>query len=344
MTDATLLLDRARSGDESAFAALVGPHRRELQRHCYRILGSLADAEDATQEALLAAWRGIAGFAGHSSLRTWLYRIATRTSLRVAERRPVRVLSWDAHPARDPLGDLGAPDEATAWLDPWIAAVDDPAEAAVRRDTISLAFLAALQQLPPSQRAALILRDVLDFSAAETAEVLDATVASVNSALQRARASRSRANSPRATEDGGADAAQNAVAEGPSVEGPPLEAPDAAQQRAVDAFVAAFEAGDVAGIVRLLADDVRLTMPPLPAWFDGIADVTAFFAERSLVTPWRVRGRAVVNGMPALIAEQFAEGAWRPGAIMALGFRGSEISWIASFLDPALLERAGSAS
>ena len=343
MTDAALLLDRVRSG-ESAFAALVGPHRRELQRHCYRILGSLADAEDATQEALLAAWRGIAGFAGHSSLRTWLYRIATRTSLRVAERRPARALSWDAHPARDPLGDLGAPDDATAWLDPWIAAVDDPAEAAVRRDTISLAFLAALQQLPPNQRAALILRDVLDFSAAETAEALDASVASVNSALQRARASRSRATASRATEDDGADAAQTAVAEGPSVEAASVEAPDAAQQRAVDAFVAAFEAGDVAGIVRLLADDVRLTMPPLPVWFDGITDVTAFFAERSLVTPWRVRARAVVNGMPALVAEQFAEGAWRPGAIMALGFRGSEISWIASFLDPALLERAGSAS
>lgn len=315
MTEATVLLDRARGGDESAFTTLVEPHRRELLRHCYRILGSRADAEDATQDALLAAWRGIAGFAGQSSLRTWLYRIATRSSLRVAERRPVRILSWDAHPARDPLGDLGSPDGATAWLDPWIAAADDPAEAAERRDTISLAFLAALQQLPPNQRAVLILRDVLDFSAAETAEALDASVASVNSALQRARANRALAG------DSG-----------------PTGAPDPEQQRAVDAFVAAFEAGDVAGIVGLLADDVRLTMPPLPAWFDGIADVTTFFARRSLLTPWRVRGRVVVNGMPALVADQFAEGAWRPGALMALGFRGSEISWIASFLNPKLLE------
>ncbi len=311
------LLDRAREGDGSAFATLVGPHRGELQRHCYRILGSLTDAEDATQEALLAAWRGLAGFAGHSSLRTWLYRIATRTSLRVAERRPARALSWDAYPARDPLGALGVPDDATAWLDPWIAGVDDPCEAAVRRDTISLAFLAALQQLPPNQRAALILRDVLDFSAAETAEALDTSVASVNSALQRARASRAQAVGSGAT--GG---------------------PDPAQRRAVDAFVAAFETGDVDGIVGLLAADVRLTMPPLPAWFDGIADVSAFLAERSLVTPWRVRGRVVVNGMPALVADQFADGAWRSGAVMAFGFRGSEISWIASFLDPRLLAEA----
>lgn len=334
MTDSAVLLDRARGGDESAFGALVGRHRRELQRHCYRILGSLADAEDATQEALLAAWRGIAGFAGNSSLRTWLYRIATRTSLRVAERRPARVLSWDAHPARDPLGDLGAPDDATAWLDPWIASIDDPAEAAVRRDTISLAFLAALQQLPPAQRAALILRDVLDFSAAETAEILDTTVASVNSALQRARASRARVA-------GAGDGEAGAAAPSPAGS---ARVPDSAEQRAVDAFVAAFEAGDVPGIVALLADDVRLTMPPLPAWFDGVADVTAFFADRSLVTPWRVRARAQVNGMPAVVAEQFADGAWRPGAVMALEIRGSEIIWIASFLDPDLLARAGSAS
>ncbi|SDL61804.1 RNA polymerase subunit sigma-70 [Microbacterium azadirachtae] len=319
MTDA-VLLDRARGGDESAFATLVGPHRRELQRHCYRILGSLADAEDATQEALMAAWRGIAGFAGHSSLRTWLYRIATRTSLRIAERRPARLLSWDAHPARDPLGDLGAADDATAWLEPWIASADDPAEAAERRDAISLAFLAALQQLPPGQRAVLILRDVLDFSAAETAEALETSVAAVNSALQRARASRA-----------GAEAA----ADRGTVRNP-------AQQRVVDAFVAAFEAGDVPGIVGLLTEDVRLTMPPLPAWFDGIADVAAFFAERSLVTPWRVREHVLVNGMPALVADQQTDGVWRPGAVMALGFRGSEISWIASFLDPRVIERAGS--
>lgn len=317
--DAAELLERARSGDQPAFADLVAPHRRELQRHCYRILGSLSDAEDATQDALLAAWRGIEGFAGRSSVRTWLYTIATRTSLRLAERRPGRVLSWDAHPARDPLGDLGAPDDGVAWLDPWISSVDDPAETAARREAISLAYLAALQQLPPSQRAALILRDVLDFSAAETAEMLETSVAAVNSALQRARASR-------------------AVAGG----SPGLTAPAAQEQRAVDAFVAAFEAGDVAGVVALLAGDVRLTMPPLPAWFDGIADVSAFFAERSMITPWRVRSRVAVNGMPALVADQQVDGVWRPGAVMALGIRGPRITWIASFLDPELLARAAS--
>jgi len=255
-------------------------------------------------------------------VRTWLYTIATRASLRLAQRRPARVLSWDAHPARDPLGDLGVPDDGVAWLDPWISAVDDPAETAARREAISLAYLAALQQLPPNQRAALILRDVLDFSAAETAEILGTSVAAVNSALQRARASRAGAEG-----GGSADPAR----------------PAAEEQRAVDAFVAAFEAGDVAGIVALLADDVRLTMPPLPAWFDGIADVSAFFAERSMVTPWRVRSLVAVNGMPALVADQQVDGVWRPGAVMALGIRGSRIAWIASFLDPELLARAASA-
>ncbi|OZB89653.1 MAG: hypothetical protein B7X41_01660 [Microbacterium sp. 14-71-5] len=309
--EAAVLLERARSGDEPAFTDLVAPHRRELQRHCYRILGSLSDAEDATQETLLAAWRGIGGFAGRSSVRTWLYTIATRASLRLAQRRPARVLSWDAHPARDPLGDLGVPDDGVAWLDPWISAVDDPAETAARREAISLAYLAAL-----------ILRDVLDFSAAETAEILGTSVAAVNSALQRARASRAGAEG-----GGSADPAR----------------PAAEEQRAVDAFVAAFEAGDVAGIVALLAEDVRLTMPPLPAWFDGIADVSVFFAERSMVTPWRVRSLVAVNGMPALVADQQVDGVWRPGAVMALGIRGSRIAWIASFLDPELLARAVSA-
>lgn len=317
--EADELLDRARSGDQRAFASLVGPHRRELELHCYRILGSRTEAEDAVQETLTSAWRGMDGFQGRSSLRTWLYTIATRASLRSAQSRPPRMLSWDLSPARDPLGDLGPPDLAAPWLEPWPGSADDPADRATRRETVSLAFLAAVQRLPPNQRAVLILRDVLDFSAAETAGMLDTSVASANSALQRARATLSAANDPRAL---------------------PAAVPDADERRLVDAFVTAFEAGDVDAIVGLLAKDVAFTMPPLHAWFDGVDDVAVFLRHRSLVTPWRVVRRLLVNGGPAVLAEQRTDDGWRPGALTVLTVRGGSISWIASFLDPADLAAA----
>ncbi len=310
------VLDRARAGDADAFAELVAPHRRELTVHCYRMLGSVDDADDAVQEALLAAWRGLAGFAGRSSLRTWLYRIATNVCLRMAQRRPRRLLSWDRGPARDPLGDLGAPVADGAWLDPWIETADDPAEWYARREAIGLAYVAALQLLPPNQRAVLILRDVLDFPAADTAELLDTSLASVTSALQRARTT----------------LAKHADR--------PAEPVDAERRAVVDAFVDAFEKGDVPALVALLAEDVRFTMPPLPAWFAGRTDVATFFAERSLVTPWEVRRRVRVNGQPGLLAYQSHDGGWRPGALLVLEFTGARVGWIASFLDPGHLSRA----
>jgi RNA polymerase sigma-70 factor (TIGR02960 family) len=192
------LLERARGGDEHAFAALVERHRRELAVHCYRMLGSMDDADDALQETLVAAWRALSGFEGRSSLRTWLYTIATNVSLRMAERRR-RLLSWDRGAARDPMGDLGLPVADDGWLEPWIEDDADPAELYSRRETIELAYVAALQHLPANQRAVLILRDVLGFSAAETADVLDTSEGSVTSALQRARITvteRVRADSP----------------------------------------------------------------------------------------------------------------------------------------------------
>ena len=324
LDDTAALLDRARGGDERAFSVLAGEYRSELALHCYRMLGSMTDADDAVQETLLAAWRGLAGFAGRSSLRTWLYAIATRVCLRLAEQRPPRMLSWDAHPARDPLGDLGVPDGGTAWLEPWLASPDDPAELSARRESVSLAFLAALQLLPPNQRATLLLRDVLGYSAAETAELLDTSVASANSALQRARATLERSGAtPEAT-----GAAEASVAD----------------RQAVDAFVTAFEAGDVHALIDLLAEEVRFTMPPLPAWFDGRADVAAFLEHRSLVTPWRVRRRLIVNGAPALLADQWRDGEWRLSALMVLTIRDGRVAWIASFLDPATLLAADSAA
>jgi RNA polymerase sigma-70 factor (TIGR02960 family) len=307
-------LAAAQAGDQEAFAALVSPHRHELRVHCYRMLGSADDADDAVQETLLAAWRGLAGFEARSSLRAWLYRIATNVCLRMADQRKRRMLSWDHGPARSPDDDLGTPEEGP-WLEPWV----EPEAAYERKETIGLAFVAALQHLPANQRAVLILREVLDFPAADVAELLDTSVPSVNSALQRAR--QTVAVRVREREQQSA-----AVAE---------------QERSVVAdFVEAFERRDVDALVSLLAEDVRFTMPPLPAWFDGREDVAGFFARRVFATPWRATP-VPVNGQQALACYQEVEGVFRLSALNVLTLDDGRISWIASFLDPALLVRLG---
>ena len=308
-----MTLAAARDGDQDAFAELVRPHRRELRVHCYRMLASADDADDALQETLLAAWRGLSGFEERSSLRAWLYRIATNCCLRMADQRKRRVLSWDHGPARSPDDDLGTPEEGP-WVEPWV----DPGAAYERKETIGLAFVAALQHLPPNQRAVLILREVLDFPAAEVAELLDTSVPSVNSALQRAR--------------------QTVAARAPDREEQSV-AVVAEQERSVLAgFVDAFERRDVDALVSLLAADVRFTMPPLPAWFDGRDDVGGFFERRVFATPWRALP-VEVNGQPAFACYQEVGGTFRLSALNVLTIEDGEITWIASFLDPAWLGR-----
>jgi RNA polymerase sigma-70 factor (ECF subfamily) len=308
-------LAAAQAGDQDAFAELVSPHRHELRVHCYRMLGSADDADDAVQESLLAAWRGLAGFQERSSLRAWLYRIATNVCLRMADQRKRRILSWDHGPARSPDDDLGTPEEGP-WLEPWV----EPEAAYERKETIGLAFVAALQHLPANQRAVLILREVLDFPAAEVAELLDTSVASVNSALQRAR--------------------QTVSTRVPDREHQPAS-PMAEQDLSVlGSFVDAFERRDIDALVSLLAEDVRFTMPPLPAWFDGREDVAGFFARRVFATPWRATP-VVVNGQPAVACYQETDGVCRLSALNVLTVADGQVSWIASFLDPALLERLG---
>jgi len=246
------LISRARAGDGEAFRALTEPHHRELQVHCYRMLGSLQDAEDILQETLLAAWRGLGGFEGRASIRTWLYRIATNrclNALRSANRRPAKEWDMPNVEAPEPTG-LGE----IVWLEPYPdallrGAIDvlGPEARYEQSEAISLAFVTALQVLPPRQLAVLILRDVLGFHANEVADMLDSTVESVNSALKRARASMQRRKAA-------------------TGERAPAPAPDSPSERALVAeFVRAYESGDPDALVALFTDDVFVSMPRFPS-------------------------------------------------------------------------------
>jgi RNA polymerase sigma-70 factor (ECF subfamily) len=261
----TDLIDRARAGDEAAFQELVSPYQRELQVHCYRFLGSVADAEDALQETLVTAWRSLRGFEGRASVRTWLYRIATTRCLnlrRSASRRPAVSLNAPGVQPPEPtrLGEV-------TWLEPYPdllldelpGSAADPEAACEAREAMSLAFVTALQLLPPRQRAVLILRDVLDFPASEVAAMLDATQQSVTSALKRARATLARELPPADTP-------------APPRPGSPAE------QALVGRLVSAYEAADVDGIVALMTEDAWLRMPPVPLEYQGRDLARRFFA------------------------------------------------------------------
>jgi RNA polymerase sigma-70 factor (ECF subfamily) len=258
---------RARAGDEAAFRALTEPYRREIEVHCYRILGSLQDAEDMVQETFLAAWRGLERFEGRSSIRTWLYRIATNrclNALRDASRRPGDAMGPPDLPPDPPAPTrIGDP----LWLQPYpdvlLDAIADgapgPDQRYEAREAVALAFVAGLQQLPPAQRAVLVLRDVLGFRAAEVAAMLDTTEASVNSGLQRARS-----------------ALDTRL---PSIGRERAPLPQSAHERAlVGRFADAFEGGDVDAIVALLTDDAWLTMPPAPLEYQGPEAIGRFLS------------------------------------------------------------------
>jgi RNA polymerase sigma-70 factor (ECF subfamily) len=259
------LIARARAGDGDAFQELTEPYRRELQVHCYRMLGSFQDAEDTLQDTLLAAWQGLGGFEGRASIRTWLYRIATNrclNALRSAKRRPAK--EWDIPSVEPPepsrLGEV-------VWLEPYPDALLEgalgmplgPEARYEQTESISLAFVTALQVLPARQRAVLILRDVLGYHATEVAEILDSTVESVTSALKRARATLQQRLPPTGDRE-------------------PPPAPDShAEQALVAKLVRAYESGDVEALVALLTDDVRLSMPPIPLEYQGRDAVARFF-------------------------------------------------------------------
>jgi RNA polymerase sigma-70 factor (ECF subfamily) len=318
------LLAAAQRGETAAFEQLVAIYRRPLHAHCYRMLGSLQDAEDALQETLLAAWRGLSGFEGRSSLRSWLYRVATNACLRLAERRPQRHLSSDRSPVWSDVHNIGDYTEEPLWLEPYPSDASDPsgsdpAANYQQRENVELAFVAALQNLPANQRAVLILREVLEFSAAEVAEALDTTVASVNSALQRAR---------KAVDHRIVAGSQEAELRALGAEG---------QQGLVDAFVAAWARADVDGILDMLAEDVRFAMPPFPAWFVGRTHVGQFLSERTFARSWRLRPM-VANGQLAFACyvnkPETAPDRFELGVINVVTLRNGRVAEMNAFLDP----------
>ena len=272
------LLETARSGDETAFAKLIEPYRGQLHAHCYRMLGSLHDAEDAMQEVSLRAWRALGRFEGRSSLKSWLYTIATNTCLNQIQKRPKRVLPIDYAPAADPHGGPGEPVVESVWVEPYpdeLIGVDDelagPEARYEQRESVELAFVAALQLLPANQRAVLILREVLGFSAQEVADALETSVASVNSALQRAR---------KAVEERVPEQSQQTTLR---------ELGDERLTELVERYVDAWERNDVETVMDMLAEDASFAMPPLATWFGGEESIRIFLEGWPLSGAWRWR-------------------------------------------------------
>ena len=300
------LLDAARAGDEHAFGQLVEPWRGELHAHCYRMLGSDADAEDAVQETLVRAWSGLSAYEDRGSIRPWLYKIATNRCLTLIERRGRRELPVDVAGSGEVL-----------WLEPypssrlsWTASLS-PEARVLALESVELAFVSSLQHLSALQRAVLLLRDVLAFAAREVAELLETSVAAVNSALQRARAVMSSAPSQQATLQ---------------VLG------ESGERELVRRYVAAWEAGDVDSIVAMLAEDAKYSMPPLLAWFRGRTAIRDFLVNGPLRDEWRFLP-ARANGQLAFGTYRWDGSRYVPGGLDVVVLRGSEIVDVVSFLE-----------
>jgi RNA polymerase sigma-70 factor, ECF subfamily len=321
------LLDAVRGGDEIAFRRLVEPLRADLHAHCYRMLGSLHDADDALQETLLRAWQALPRFGGPGLLRAWLYKIATNVCLNAIAQRRRRLLPIEHGPPSVPDDDPGAPLAESVWVEPYPdveLGLEDgyagPAARYERREAVELAFIAALQHLPGRQRAVLILRDVLGFSAAEVADQLDTTVPAVNSALQRAR---------RAADERLPEQSQQATLRSLG---------DAAVREIVQRYLDAWERGDVAALAALLAEDATFAMPPYSSWWRGRDVIAAFAAD------------PVHRYLPLRACGQLADAAyrWDPDtdryiaeALEVLTLEGTRVRQMTAFMTPDLFPRFG---
>ena len=330
----------ALEGNADEFSQLTEPHRRELRVHCYRILGSLTEAEDMVQETFLHAWRRLGTFQGRSSFRAWLYKIATNACLDALDKqRRRRRLPTQAYPAADPRSAIAPPPNEISWLEPfpdeWLidqAAINPEARYSAY-ESVSLAFLAALQSLPPRKRAVLILADVLDWSAQEIARLLGVSPSAVASALHRARSSMAGAYHRRAPEDR---------------TGPPT---DPRTRELLNRYVRAWQAADVDGLVSILKEDAVLSMPPSPSWYRGRAAIRQFAATTIFADEGMFKGKAAgrwrlvltsANGEPAFaVFERIKDGDYRPFGIQVVSTDSARLSEITCFIDASLPPRFG---
>lgn len=332
------LLAAARNGDaghSQQFSELTEPYRRELQVHCYRILGSLHDAEDLVQETFLRAWKRLETFEGRASFRSWLYKIATNACLDfLDQQRSRRFLPNTSLPRSDPQAGILPPAPETPWLEPfpdeWLRdpSAVNPEARYTSTESISLSFLTALQVLPPRQRAVLILRDVLDFSAAETAEVLEITVSSANSALHRARTTLSQRYHGQKLERSSASTTDERI------------------QWLLDHFVRAWENADVDGLVALLKEDAILAMPPSPSWYQGRDAIRAFVAATIFADEGMFPGQASrrwrllptrSNASPAFaMYQRGTNNEYQAFGVIVLDHKNGGLTQIISFIDPSL--------
>ena len=316
----------AQAGDEAAFAALVEPHRRELQVHCYRMLGSFEDSEDLVQETFLRAWRNRTTFEGRSSFRAWLYRIATNACLDALQRRPREAT---LHPEAPALAEV-------PWLQPYpeelldgvAPSKDEPESEVVAKETIELAFIAAIQLLPPKQRAVLISRDVLGWSAAESAALLNLTVAAVNSALQRARATLKQ-HLPHRRLDWARDAD-----------------PSESERRLLERYMEATDRGDVAGMIKVLRQDALCSMPPTPQWWVGAEEIVAAWVEGGFGDPSLGELRCVptrANRQPAVAVyrRRPGESAFKPFMLDVLKVDEDGVAEVVAFPLEPLVDALG---
>jgi RNA polymerase sigma-70 factor, ECF subfamily len=328
MPDGAGSLDAVQGGDEGKFERLIAPYLRELRAHCYRMAGSLHDADDLMQESLLRVWKGLPTFEGRSDIRTWLYKVTTNVCLDALDKREPRTLPMQLGPAAGPSDAIGPPRFDLTWVEPCPASLysspePSPAELYERRQSVALAFLVALQLLPAKQRALLILHDVLGFRAAECAELLDLSTTAVNSALQRARSTLS-------SRDGE----------------PQTIAPTIEESALLERYVRAWETADVQGLVALLLRDATLEMPPLPQWLSGADTIGASIGAMVFAPagPGAFRlVRTEANGQPAFGAYQLdrESGEMRAMALHVLGLRDRRIASIMAFLNPSLLRAFG---
>ncbi|MBI4315743.1 MAG: sigma-70 family RNA polymerase sigma factor [Chloroflexi bacterium] len=332
-------LAAARGGDQREFSDLTEPYRRELQVHCYRILGSLHEAEDLVQETLLRAWRRLDTYQGRASFRAWLYKIATNACLDALDRaRSRRLLPAQTHPVSDPQAPILPPASDISWLEPFpdewlVEATAGPEARYSAYESVSLAFLIALQALPPRQRATLILSDVLDWPSREVAELLGLTVSAANSALHRARTTLAKHYHGRA------------------LEGLSPSAADERTRGLLERYVQVWETADVAGLVALLKEDATFAMPPSPSWYRGRAAIGVFMAATVFADEGMFPGEAAgrwrlqptqANAQPAFaIYQRTGEKEYQAFGIHVLACQADRLAQIISFIDPSLPVRFG---